>query len=49
VVETDNIGAVLRDATLFGLWFEFEVQPVLDLFEAAPIQQQVVDLLASIS
>ena len=48
VVEAENATALLRDATMFGAWFEFEAYPVVDMLDAAPIQQQVLDLILSV-
>ena len=48
VVETDNPGALLRDASMFGGWFDFECQPVMDMMEAAPVSTEVAHHIAAI-
>lgn len=48
VVEAENATALLRDATTFGMWFDFDAYPVVDMLDAAPIQQQVLDLVLSV-
>ena len=47
-IETDNPGAMLRDASTFGAWFEFECQPVLDMHEAAPVLTEVGQHVAAL-
>ena len=48
VVETDNAAALLRDAMTFGLWFQFEATPVMDMLEAAPTLTQVAEEINAI-
>jgi hypothetical protein len=36
LIETDNLTALLEDATKFGTFFEFEHTPVIDIGEAVP-------------
>lgn len=43
IVETDNSAAMLRDAMTFGLWFDFEATPVMDMLEAAATMTQVAE------
>ena len=47
-VETDNAKAMLRDALTFGTWFDFQAIPVVDMLDAASVQQEVIDLIESI-
>ena len=37
MVETDDPSAVLRDASIFGAWFDFDVCPVVDIAELARV------------
>lgn len=48
VVETDNPAALLRDAMTFGLWFEFETCPVMDMLEASATLTHVYEEVNSI-
>jgi len=49
VVETDNPGDLLRDASLFGPWFVFESFQVMDVMEAFTIQQDALATLESLA
>ena len=48
VVETDNGGALLRDAMTFSAWFDFSCEPVIEMLEAGPIQTQVTEHVLSV-
>ena len=48
VVETDNPATLLKDAMTFGLWFEFEACPVMDMLEAAPTLTHVSEEINAI-
>ena len=45
IVTTDNPTSVLRDASIFSKWFDFDVTPVSDILEAVQAQQQALDFL----
>lgn len=48
VVESNDALPLLRDAGYFSPWMEFHAYPVVDMLDAAPIQQEVLDLLTSV-
>ena len=48
VIETDNPNAMLRDASMFAAWFDFESQPVIDMLEAAPVLNEVSQHVAAL-
>ena len=45
VVTTDDPTSVLRDASIFSAWFDFDVTPVSDILEAVQAQQAALDFL----
>ena len=49
VVETDDPSAVLRDASIFGAWFEFDVCPVVDILESARVGAEAVAFRKSVT
>jgi hypothetical protein len=49
VVETDDPSAVLRDAAIFGAWFDFEVCPVVDIVELVRVAGEAVEFRKSVS
>jgi hypothetical protein len=48
VVETDDPSAVLRDASIFGAWFDFDVCPVVDIIELARVAGEAVEFRKSV-
>ncbi len=48
VVETDDPRLIAKDAATFTPWFDFNVHPVLEIADAAMIDAEAVELLASI-
>ena len=48
VLETDDARHLLRDAGLFSPWLEFSAYPVVDMLDAAPIQQEILDTLTGL-
>jgi hypothetical protein len=49
VVETDDPSLIARDTALFGNFFDFTVEPVLEIAEGSAIGMEMVTLLESIS
>jgi hypothetical protein len=49
VVETDDPALIAKDTALFGVFFDFTVEPVLEIADATVIDMEAVELLASIS
>ena len=49
VVETDDPTAILRDASIFGAWFEFDVCPVVDIVELARVGAEAVEFRKSVT
>jgi hypothetical protein len=43
VVETDDATAVLRDAAIFGAWFDFDVCPVVDIVELVRVAGEAAE------
>jgi hypothetical protein len=48
-VETDDPNTVLRDASIFGAWFDFTVHPVVDIAETARIAAEAIEFRDSVS
>lgn len=48
VVETEDAAAIYRDATTFGIWFDFQVHPVLEIMDTVAINQEVLDTVESL-
>jgi hypothetical protein len=48
VVETDDPKAILRDASIFGIWFDFDVCPVVDIVEQASVGSEAVQFRKSV-
>jgi hypothetical protein len=48
VVETDDPALIVRDTALFGSFFDFTVEPVLEIADATAINMEMVALLESI-
>ncbi len=49
VVETDDPSLILRDTALFSAFFDFRVDPVLEVADATAIEMETVEHLRSIS
>jgi hypothetical protein len=49
VVETDDPTAILRDASIFGAWFDFDVCPVVEITEIARVGSEAVAFRKSVS
>ena len=49
VVETDDPSLILRDTALFSPFFDFRVEPVLEIADATAIEMETVEHLRSIS
>jgi len=49
VVETDNPLNILDSAAKFGVWFKFEVTPVVDIMDGTPVAAQAIEFRDSIS
>ena len=49
VVETDDPALIARDTALFGNFFDFTVEPVLEIADGTAIDMEMVALLESIS
>ena len=49
VVETDDPSLILRDTDLFSPFFDFSVDPVLEIADATAIEMETVEHLRSIS
>jgi hypothetical protein len=49
VVETEDPRLIAHDAAMFSAWFDFDVHPVLEIADAAMIDAEVIEQLASIS
>ena len=49
VVDTDDPSAVLRDAAIFGAWFDFEVCPVVDIVELVRVAGEAAEFRKSVS
>ena len=49
MVDTDGPSAVLRDAAIFGAWFDFEVCPVVDIVELVRVAGEAVEFRKSVS
>jgi hypothetical protein len=48
VLETDDAAALYRDAVTFGIWFKFEVHPVIEIMDTVAIGQEVIDTVESV-
>jgi hypothetical protein len=48
VVETDDALAVLRDAAIFGAWFDFEVCPVVDIVDLVRVAGEAAEFRKSV-
>jgi hypothetical protein len=49
VVEADNPALIAEGPAKFGVWFDFEVVPVVDVGEIVPIAQEAIDFRASVT
>jgi hypothetical protein len=49
VVEADDPALVAEGPTKFGVWFDFDVVPVIDVGAIVPIAQEAIDFRASIT
>jgi hypothetical protein len=49
VVETDNPLSVAEGPAKFGAYFDFKVEPVVDIMEIIPLGQEAIDFHDSIS
>ena len=49
VVETDDPSLILRDTALFSPFFDFKVDPVLEVADATAIEMETVEHLRTIS
>ena len=49
VVTTDDINAVVRDAAIFGTWFDMEVVPVVEIGDLAAISGEALEFMGSIT
>ena len=47
VVTTDDINAVVRDAAIFGTWFEMDLVPVVEITDLAAISGEALEFIAS--
>jgi hypothetical protein len=43
VVETEDVSLIARDAAIFGVFFDFNVYPVLDARESAGIAGEAIE------
>lgn len=43
VIETDDAAAMFKDLATWSPWLTFEVFPVLDIGDSAPLQQEAID------
>jgi len=49
VIESDNPLNILDSAAKFGVWFKFEVTPVVDIMDGTPVAAQAIEFRDSIS
>ncbi len=49
VVETEDASLIAKDIAPFGVWFDFHVEPVLEVADAAAIGGEAAAFLASVS
>lgn len=43
VVETDDPASIARDTAIFGVYFEFEVQPVIEITDTARLATEAIE------
>ena len=48
VLETEDAAALYRDATTFGIWFDFQAHPVVEIMDTVAINQEVLDTVESV-
>ena len=48
VVETDDASLIAKDVAPFGVWFDFHVEPVMEIADTAAISGEAIAFLASI-
>ncbi len=48
VVTTDDINAVVRDMATFGIWFEMDVVPVVEVGDLAAISGEALQFVSSV-
>lgn len=48
MIETDNAENLLHDLSIWSPYIDFQIHPVVDVMEAAAIQQKAIDFRKSI-